>query len=368
MKIEDLGWDIFFRSNFEKIRQEGLVPARVSLEHKNIYQVMSEAGEYLAEVSGRYRHETESRADFPAVGDWVAITPRPNEGRATIHRLLPRKSGFSRKAVLSGGMPDTGGRTDEQVLAANIDTVFLVSGLDGDYNLRRMERYITVAWDSGAVPIIVLNKSDLCENLDEVVEEVEGVAIGVPVLALSAAVNTGMEQLAGHLTPGKTAAFLGSSGVGKSTIINRLLGEEKMKTSAVSEYDQRGRHTTTHRELILLPGGGIVIDTPGMRELQLWTDDEGLSRTFPDVEALVEKCRFRDCTHGSEPGCAVKKALADGTLDAGRYQNYLKLQKELKHLYLRKDVKVQRETYRKFDRMVRRVLKERDELKKKGLI
>jgi ribosome biogenesis GTPase len=265
-------------------------------------------------------------------------------------------------------MPETGGKTDEQVLAANIDTVFLVSGLDGDYNVRRLERYVTVAWDSGAVPVIVLNKADLRDDIEEVVEEVESVAFGVPVLALSAAENTGMEQLTEYIKPGKTAAFLGSSGVGKSTLINRLLGEEKLKTTEVREDDQRGRHTTTHRELLLLPEGGIVIDTPGMRELQLWADDEGLSRTFPDIEALFEQCRFRDCTHNSEPGCAVKQALDDGSLDRKRYQNYLKLQKELKHLSTRKDIKAQRQNNRDFDKMVRRVLKEKDELKKKGLL
>ena len=368
MNIENLGWNDFFRVNFERYSTDGLIPARVSLEHKNIYRVLSEAGEFLAEVSGKFRHDTQLRSDFPAVGDWVTIAPRPSENRATIHQLLPRRSSFSRKAVLSGGMPDTGGKTDEQVLAANIDTVFLVTGLDGDYNIRRVERYVTVAWDSGAVPVIVLNKADICDNIGDVIEEVGSVAFGVPVLALSAAENTGMEQLNEYIEAGKTAAFLGSSGVGKSTLINRLLGEEKMKVTAVREDDQRGRHTTTHRELLLLPDGGIVIDTPGMRELQLWTDDEGLSRTFPDVEELIEQCRFRDCTHNNEPGCAVKRALEDGSLDGKRYQNYLKLQKELKHLSIRKDIKTQRQTYRKFDKMVRRVLKEKDELKKKGLL
>jgi len=360
MNIENLGWNDFFQDSFEKYSAEGLLPARVVLEHKNIYNVLSEAGEFLAEVSGRFRHEAQSPADFPAVGDWTAIAPRPDEGRATIQALLPRQSLFSRK--------EAGMKTDEQVLAANIDTVFLVCGLDGDYNIRRVERYVTVAWDSGAVPVIVLNKADICENMEDVVEEVGGVACGVPVLALSAAENTGMEQFAGYLQAGKTAAFLGSSGVGKSTIINRLLGEEKLKTTAVREDDQRGRHTTTHRELLLLPEGGIVIDTPGMRELQLWTDDEGLSRTFPDVEEFIEQCRFRDCTHNSEPDCAVKRALEDGSMDGKRYQNYLKLQKELKHLSIRKDIKTQRQTNRNFAKMIRRVIKEKDELKKKGLL
>jgi len=368
MNISDLGWNDFFRQNFEAFESDDMIPARVCREYKNIYHVVSEAGELTAEVSGRFRHEALSRADFPAVGDWVAITPRSGETRATIHKRLPRQSGFSRKAVLSGGNPDSGGKTDEQVLAANVDTVFLVSGLDGNYNIRRIERYLTVAWDSGAAPVVVLNKADICPDIEAVVDEIDKIAIGVPVLAVSAARDEGMDKIAEHIPAGKTAAFLGSSGVGKSTIINRLLGEERLKTSEVRADDQRGRHTTTHRELLLLPSGGIVIDTPGLREIQLWDDEAGLSRTFADIEELAERCRFRDCRHENEPGCAVREALENGSLDQSRFQNYLKMQKEFKHLKIRKDVKTQRETYRAFDKRIRRVLKEKNELKKKGLL
>ncbi|MBN1213751.1 MAG: GTPase RsgA, partial [candidate division Zixibacteria bacterium] len=221
MNISDLGWNNFFRQHFDSHEHDGMVPARVSREYRNIYHVICKAGELIAEVSGRFRHEARSRADFPAVGDWVAVSSRPGEARATIHRLLPRRSGFSRKAVLTGGMPDTGGKTDEQILAANIDTVFLVSGLDGDYNVRRIERYLTVAWDSGAAPVVVLNKVDICPDIEVVVDEIAQIAIGVPALTVSAARDEGMDKIAGHIPSGRTAVFLGSSGVGKSTIINR---------------------------------------------------------------------------------------------------------------------------------------------------
>lgn len=368
MNITQLGWNSFFKDNFEKLHNNGFLPARVSMEHKNLYHILCEQGELLAEISGRFRHEARARSDFPVVGDWVAITVRSNESRATIHKLLPRKSDFSRKAVLSGGMPDTGGRTDRQVLAANVDAVFLVSGLDGDYNIRRMERYLTVAWDSGARPIIVLNKADLCPDIDMVIEEVRELALGVTVLAISASYNQGLDTITQHINTGETAVFLGSSGVGKSTIINQLLGEERLKTCEVRSDDSRGRHTTTSREMLLLPSGGIVIDTPGLRELQLWENEAGLSRTFADIEELAGHCRFRDCEHVNEPGCAVRAAIDDGTLEAKRLENYLKMQKELRYLETRKDVKVQRQTEREFSRRIHKTLKERKELKKKGLI
>jgi ribosome biogenesis GTPase len=337
MNLTELGWNTFFERHFEQYKRQGLEPGRVARQHKQRYLVYGDRAELIAEVSGKIRHGANSRGEFPAVGDWVAIAVRPQERKATIRALLPRKSSFSRKAVLSGGMPDTGGKTEEQILAANVDTAFLVSGLDGDFNLRRIERYLAVAWDSGASPVIVLNKSDVCSNVDAHIKKAESCAFGVPIHPLSAVKNDGLDALDKYLSVGKTAVFLGSSGVGKSTLINRLLGDERLKVSAVREYDGKGRHTTAGREMILLPTGGIVIDTPGMRELAMWNDDEGLKKTFDDIEQLAVQCRFRDCSHQHEPGCAVQEALKRGTLDPGRLQSYTKLLKELKYLATRKD-------------------------------
>lgn len=353
MNLIELGWNQFFNQRFEQFRNQGFVPARVAREHKHNYLVYSEQGELKAEVSGKFRHSAHSRAKFPTVGDWVAVKARLEERKATIHALLPRKSSFSRKAVLSGGMPDSGGKTEEQVLAANVDTVFLVSGLDGDFNLRRIERYLAIAWDSGATSVIVLNKSDVCVDIKARIREVESIAFGVPIHPVSATENEGLDALHQYLNNCKTVAFLGSSGVGKSTIINSLLGMERLKVGAVRESDNRGRHITTYREMILLPNGGIVIDTPGMREIQMWADEEGLKRTFDDIEELATQCRFRDCRHKGEPGCAIQQALKDGILDAGRYKNYLKLQKELQHLAIRQNKKAQRRADRAMDKKIR---------------
>lgn len=368
MKLEDLGWDSFFQQHFEESQSDGCIPARIAEEHKNGYYVFSTEGKLTAKVSGRLRYLTQDFGNFPAVGDWVAIEAHPEEEKATIHALLPRKSKFSRKAVLSGGTPKTGGKTEEQVLASNIDTVFLVSGLDGDFNLRRIERYVTIAWDSGATPVILLNKTDLCDDVDTKVRDVEASLIGVPILPISATKKEGFGLLRKYLGLGKTVAFLGSSGVGKSTIINTLLGYERQKTVAVREYDNKGVHTTTHREMILLPDGGLVIDTPGMREIQMWTDTEGITRTFKDIEELAEQCRFNDCLHGDEPGCAIQKAIDNGDLDAKRLQSYLKLQRELQHLSLRKDRKARHQASRIRAKKINHILKGREELRKKGLL
>jgi ribosome biogenesis GTPase len=289
------------------------------------------------------------------VGDWVAIAARPEEGAATIHAVLPRKSRFSRKAV--------GGRTEEQMLAANVDTVLLVSGLDDDFNVRRIERYLTLAWEGGANPVIVLNKADLCEDIEGCLIKTESVAFGVPVLVVSAVDRQGLEDLRRHVGPGITSAFLGSSGVGKSSLINALLGEERQLVQAVRDDDSRGRHTTTRRELILVPDAGVVIDSPGLRELQLWIDEDSLKRSFEDVEEFVTQCRFGDCRHQSEPGCAVRAAIEDGTLDAARYRSYQKLQRELRHVARKQDQKarlLEKEKWKKISRELRRIDKERD--------
>jgi len=250
--------------------------------------------------------------------------------------------------------------TEEQVLSANIDTAFIVSGLDGEYNLRRLERYVSVAWDSGTSPVVLLNKSDLRHDVDEIVSEVESTIIGVPVHSVSALIADSLEILNDYFGKGKTVSFLGSSGVGKSTIINSLLGYDRQKTGEVRESDSRGRHTTTYRELIALPEGGVLIDTPGMREIEIWGEQDGLSKAFDDIEELATRCRFNDCGHGSEPGCAVKEALDSGELDSARYQNYLKLQKELRRLALRKmgkEAHYQKMQGKKFASMVKEVKK-----------
>lgn len=324
MNLKIVGWNSYFEETFEEYKQQGFEVARVVLEHKRLYRVLSEHGELMAEVSGKLRFQALERQDFPAVGDWVVISARPHEQKATIHGILPRKSKFSRKAA--------GGTTEEQIVAANVDTIFLVNALNADFNVRRIERYVLTAWESGANPVIILSKADLCDDVQEKIQQVESVAFGVPTHALSAEQNIGMEQLTPYICEGKTIALLGSSGVGKSTITNALLGRDKQDVQTIREGDDRGRHTTTHRELIVLDSGGILVDTPGMRELQLWDANEGFRQSFSDIEDLFENCRFRDCSHTKEPGCAVQEALTEGTLDEGRYASYVKLQKELAFL------------------------------------
>ncbi len=324
MDLNALGWHPFFSRPFDALDDDTLTPARVARQDRERYVVLADDGAYGARVTGKMRSAARTRADFPAVGDWVAVRTRPDEGAATIHALLPRRSSFARKVA--------GETTEEQVVAANVDTVFLVSGLDGDFNLRRIERYVTLAWNSGALPVIVLNKADLCDDPQARLDEVAAVAMGVDLHLVSAASGAGLDALGAYLRPGTTVALLGSSGVGKSTLVNHLLGAERMKTGAVREDDSRGRHVTTHRELMPLPGGGLVIDTPGMRELQLWADEDSLQGAFADVEALAAQCRFRDCSHEAEPGCAVRDALEDGTLPEARFQSYLKLKRELAYL------------------------------------
>ncbi|GIN86429.1 ribosome small subunit-dependent GTPase [Heyndrickxia sporothermodurans] len=324
MNLQNLGWNQYFEDAFEEYKQQGFEVGRVTLEHKRIYRVLSRHGELLAEVSGKLRFNALERQDYPAVGDWVVITLRPGEPKATIHAILPRKSKFSRKAA--------GNTMGEQIVATNVDTIFLVTALNADFNLRRIERYVLTAWESGANPVIILSKADLCDEIEQRIQEVESIAFGVPIHAISAEQNIGVEALATYIYEGQTIALLGSSGVGKSTLTNALLGEGKQEVQAIREGDDRGRHTTTHRELIILESGGILIDTPGMREIQLWDADEGFSHSFSDIEALAETCRFRDCSHVKEPGCAIQRAISEGSLDKNRYASYVKLQRELAFL------------------------------------
>ena len=333
--LHELGWNDSLEKAFLPHKAVGYSAARVVLEHHRAYRVYAEGGELLAEITGRARYEAATRADLPAVGDWVAITAYPDEKRATIHAILPRRSKFSRKAA--------GRNTQEQIVAANVDTVFVVVGLDNDYNLRRVERYLVAAFESGANPVIILNKLDLCDDIDRKLGEVEPIAAGVPVHAISSVTRSGLEQVNQYIKKGHTVAFLGSSGVGKSTLINRLVGKDVQKVKEVREDDSRGRHATTHRELIALASGGLLIDTPGMRELQLWEADGGLSETFEDVESVAARCHFTNCRHQTEPGCAVREGLETGSLDSSRYESYRKLQKELAFLESRQDTQAQLE-------------------------
>lgn len=292
---------------------------RIISQEKGLYQMVSEQGEKLAEVSGKFRYNADRISDYPAVGDFVMADWNDEGGNAIIHHILHRKSSIIRKAA--------GNAYKEQVVATNIDTIFLCMSLNNDFNLRRLERYLSIAWDSGATPVIVLTKVDLCTDLEDKLSNVSSVAFGVDVLVTTTVEEFGYEEIRPYICEGKTVAFIGSSGVGKSTLINCLLGECKLDTNGLRD-DDKGRHTTTHRELILLPNGGMVIDTPGMRELGMMDSEAGISQTFEDIEELMEQCRFSDCTHNTEPGCAVRKALESGELSEERWQSYLKLKSE----------------------------------------
>jgi ribosome biogenesis GTPase len=321
--LESLGWNNFFATNFAAAATEDAIPARIVVQQKTNYLVTTFQGDYRAAIAGKLRFVATTQADFPAVGDWVVFRPIPGEQIGTILAVLPRKSKFSRQ---------TAGREEhEQVIAANIDVVFLVNALDPTFSLRRLERYLVLGTQSGAQPVIVLNKVDLCSSVEEIVEQVRKIAGTVPVHSTNAKKNQGTDKLLCYLGSGITGALLGPSGVGKSTIINRLVGLEMLKTQDVRGYDSKGRHTTSHRELVTLPTGGLLIDTPGMRELQIWEGEEGFEETFDDIEQLATKCRFRDCRHDREPGCAVQDALQEGVLDANRVKHYVKLQQELKY-------------------------------------
>ena len=289
--------------------------ARVISQEKGLYKISTGTAEKFAAVSGKYRFETATVSDYPAVGDYVVAEWPDDESNAVIQSLFPRKSCFIRKAAGLG--------KQEQIVAANIDTVFICMSLNNDYNIRRLERYLSVAFDSGAMPVIVLTKADICDVIDSKIAEVQNAALGVNVIAISS-LTEDYKAVFEYIRPGKTIAFLGSSGVGKSTLINKLTGKDDIATNGLRN-DNKGRHTTTHRELITLENGAFVIDTPGMRELGMWDNESGIDTTFSDIEELANSCRFSDCSHGAEPGCAIQKALAEGTLDPARWESYLKL-------------------------------------------
>ncbi len=351
----ELGWCDYFEAAFARFREGGLAPARVTRQDRDLYLVRGAFGEIAASVRGRMRFEADSAADFPCVGDWAAVSVRPGESRGTIHAVLPRRTSFSRKTA--------GEVTEEQVLAANVDVAFIVAALDGgrNFSLRRIERFMTLANACGSAAVVVLNKADLCEDEDSMVAAAESSAAGSPVIAVSALEGRGMDRMAAFLAGGGTGVFLGPSGVGKSSIINALLGSDRQKTREVRSDDLRGRHATTARELFVLPAGGGVIDTPGIREIQLWSPAEALDAGFGDVEEIAAGCRFRDCRHEGEPGCAVLEALGSGELDRGRFESWLMQKKELRYLDDRRGyLSAKKERFKKISKWSKEIKRNRE--------
>ena len=326
--LSEFGWNDWFTARFEPFAALGLRPARVAIEHRSHYELYSEAGPVSAVLAGKLRYSAIARTDLPAVGDWVAAAPRP-EGEATIHGVVPRRSAFVRRAAGHVGQG--------QVAAANIDVAFVVTSCNAEFNPRRLERYLGAAWESGAEPVVLLTKADLAANVADLAAAARAVAGSVPVIVVSALTELGVEAVRTVLAGGRTGAMLGSSGVGKSTLINRLLGEERLATASVRDSDDKGRHTTTRRELVPVPGGGLLIDTPGMRQIEPHESGEGMLRAFADVQALALECSFADCRHGPEPGCAVTAAVADGRLTMVRRDAFQRLTAEQTHEHRKVD-------------------------------
>jgi len=352
MDLNNLGWNTFFEKHLKAVDKRHTDVGRVGCENKGGFLLFSEYGELTATISGKLRNNCINREDLPAVGDWVVFEKIENENKAVIHHILPRKSKFSRKIA--------GNTTQEQILAANINTVFIVSSLNYDFNPRRIERYLTMVWNSNASPVIVLTKSDLCENTDEMLAQVESISFGTRIHVISNLLNQGIEELKQYLSMGNTVALIGSSGVGKSTLINNLIGEKLLIIGELRKNIDKGKHTTTNRQLYLLPDGGLIIDSPGMRELQLWDVDDGLSQYFDDIENIAQKCRYIDCKHNSEPECAVKEAISLGLLDKDRLENYLKMKNELDFLSKKQNMKasqIEREKWKNIHKQIKNIKK-----------
>jgi ribosome biogenesis GTPase len=333
MSLLDWGFTPFFAAYAGEPEYRGLLVGRVIAQHRGLKRVRLEDREIWASVAGSLGHHAGSSAELPVVGDWVVVDPAIHDDRSRIQAVLPRRTRFSRKAAGEG--------TAEQVVAANLDAIWIVTSLPGDLNPRRLERYVALSRESGAAASIVLTKADLSDDVSGAVRAAEAVAPGIDVHAVSAKTGLGLENLAAALLPARTVALLGSSGVGKSTLINRLAGVEILRTAEVRAWDGRGRHTTTHREIVRLPNGALVVDTPGMRELALWDADEGTSETFPEIESLAEGCRFSDCRHEAEPDCAVRAAVENGTLDPARVDGFRRLVREMAYLDRKEDPKAQ---------------------------
>lgn len=327
MELNKLGFNAFHKKHFEECQFENVLLGRICSEHKSGYKLYSQKGELTAVVSGKFRNNSKAKEDFPAVGDWVIFEPVGGENKAIIQSVLPRKSKFSRKVA--------GKETQEQIIASNIDVAFVVCALNYDFNLRRIERYLSLIWQSGAVPVVVLTKTDLCADVQNKINEVTNIAFGVDIHAISNLSGEGIEILQDYFHENKTVVLLGSSGVGKSTLINNLAQENLMKVNELRSNIDKGRHTTTHKQMLVLPKGGLIIDTPGIRELQLWDAEDGISQCFRDIEELAKTCHFSDCKHHDEPGCAVLQAIDEGLLDASRLENYLKVLKEQEYILSR---------------------------------
>lgn len=349
MSIFHWGWNDYLDAIWKDVDRGDSVPVRVIAQSRGIWRVAGDFGDCPAEPAGKLRLAAEQGADWPAVGDWVAAELRDQGNAALIHEVLPRRSQFVRKMA--------GKKIAEQVMAANVDIALLVSAFDGDFNPRRVERYLAQCWESGAKPVIVLNKADVCETPQDNIEAMEKVALGVSVCAVSAKTGLGFDELEEYLTRGQTIVLLGSSGVGKSTIVNRLLGYAIQEVQEVRESDSRGRHTTTARELFVLPSGALLMDTPGLRELQLWDADEGISQTFADIESLAANCRFGNCRHDGEPGCAVQAAIEAGALDKARLENWRKLEREVAFLKRKQDPEASHNEKQRIKQLMRGVNK-----------
>ena len=356
MELELLGWNAVLEAAWNSSERKGLRRGRVVTQHREAWEIAGEFGECGAEASGKLRLAREPGRPWPTVGDWVAARGEVDT-RMVIDDVLPRRTQIVRKVP--------GKRNEMQVLAANVDTIFLMMGLDGDFNLRRLERFLVQVWESGARPVLLLNKADVCEEAEKIAEGLRRDLVGVNVCCISAKTGAGLDGLDAYLVAGETVVLLGSSGVGKSTLVNRLLRSEGQRTKMVRESDSRGRHTTTGRELFSLVSGAMVIDTPGLRELQLWEVEQGLERVFGEVEGLAESCRFRNCRHAGEPGCAVRRALEAGGLEADRLESYHKLQREQEFQRRKSDKKAQQEwknNIKKVNRAVRKLYRERETL------
>jgi ribosome biogenesis GTPase len=354
-QLKNLGWDASLASAFGEAAREGQVPARVSAQEREGYKVIAACGEYPASMTGRLHHNAHHTEDLPTVGDWVAVDVHADSGFARIHGILPRKTALLRK--LSNGRVFA-----PQVVASNFDVVFIATSANRDFNPRRIERMLTLVWESGATPVVLVTKIDLVDDAASFVDRAQEIAWGAPVHAVSAHAGVGVEQLEPYIGVGRTVVFLGTSGVGKSTLTNRLLGEDRMFVNAVRADDDRGRHTTTSRNLLPLRGGGAIIDTPGLRAVSLWDSEEGMEATFGDIEELAGNCRFGDCGHGSEPGCAVNAAVAGGQLSEDRLASYFKLQREIAHVQRKQNRAEASNAKRRFktlSRDIRRNLSER---------